>query len=196
MKAALGTPWKVLGVVPPEIRKIAREAGRKQRDFKGRFGLARLLWKGRVHEEKSVAVTLLAREARRLGPDDWAELKAWVGQVRSFDHCDGIAVELLGSLVKRDRSWCRVLKHWTLSKNPWDRRAAAGAVLLRARHMRDVEAALGICEGLMTDRAPEVRQAVEVLLGECLDADRDPTVEFLARWRKKSALDLSALRER
>ncbi|HLY73013.1 MAG TPA: DNA alkylation repair protein, partial [Planctomycetota bacterium] len=101
--------------------------------------------------------------------------------------CDGIAVELMGSLVKRDRTWCRVLKHWTLSKGVWDRRAAAMGVLLRTRQMGDVEAAFYICESLMQDRAPEVREGVAIVLSEARLSDAAATGEFLDRWKSRGA---------
>lgn len=153
---------------------------------------ARSLWRSRWHEERSTAIHMVAALVRRLGHEDWAEFKGWIQDVRSADHCDGIAVDLLGSLVKRDRSWCRVLKHWTLSKRIWDRRAAVMAVRLRTRQMGDVEAAFYVCESLMRDRSPRVREAVEAVLAEAWQSDPVQTREFLERWDGRGASDLLA----
>jgi 3-methyladenine DNA glycosylase AlkD len=149
------------------------------------LALAQRLWKSPFHEEKSAAIHMLSAFARRLEADHWTVFRKWIGECRSADHCDGIAIELVGGLVKRDRSWCRVLKHWTLSKNAWERRAAVGGVFLRARQMGDVEAALMICEPLMRDPAPAVQEAVGVLLVESRRADPIQTEAFLERWREK-----------
>jgi 3-methyladenine DNA glycosylase AlkD len=194
-KSALGSPHTFHGVIPPQVRALAREIARRHRKDKTLASLmetARALWKSRWHEERSTAIHMLAALVRRLTQDDWTELKAWIQGVRSVDHCDLIAVELLGSLVKRDRTWCRVLKHWTLSPKVWDRRAAVMAVFLRTRQMGDVEAAFYICESLMEDRAHEVQAGVVAVLSEAWISDPGSTRDFLDRWKTKGAPALLA----
>ncbi|HVE38371.1 MAG TPA: DNA alkylation repair protein [Planctomycetota bacterium] len=189
-RSALHSPLSFHGVIPPQVRALAREIARRHRrdrTLDGLLSTARALWKSRWHEERSTAIHMVAALVRRLDHDDWAEFKGWLKAVRSPDHCDGIAIDLLGSLVKRDRSWCRVLKHWTLSENIWERRASAMGVLLRTRQMGDVEAAFYICESLMRDKSPQVREAVVAVLTEAWGADARLTREFLERWRGKGA---------
>jgi 3-methyladenine DNA glycosylase AlkD len=188
-KAAVRSPHRFHGIVPPLVRAVARQivrAHRGDRDLSSVFDLAGGLWNSPWHEERGLAIQVVAAFGRRLGHDHWPLLKDWVRGVRCADHGDGIAVELLGRLVKRDRSWCRVLKHWTLSKSIWERRAAVMATLLRVRHMGDAEAALQICETLMRDRAPQVQEAVGVVLREAQASDPALTREFLDRWRAKA----------
>lgn len=192
-KSALRSPHRFHGVVPPQVRSLAREIARRHRrdpDLKPLLRLADRLWDSPWHEERWAAIHVVASLGRRLTADQWPLLKSWIGGARSADHVDGIAVELLGRLVKRDRSWCRVLKHWTLSPNKWERRAAVAATVLRARHMGDVEAALQVCEPLMLDRAPEVRDALSAVLAEALASDPAQTREFLGRWRGKAPASL------
>ncbi len=187
-KSALGSPHSFYGVIPPQVRSLAREIARRHRKDKtldGLLSVARALWKSRWHEERSTAIHMAAALVRRLDHDHWNEFKSWLKGVRSSDHCDGIAVELMGSLVKRDRTWCRVLKHWTLSKSIWDRRAAAMGVLLRARQMGDVDAAFYVCESLMQDPSPEVREGVAIVLSEARLSDPAATGEFLNRWKSR-----------
>ena len=194
-KSALRSPHAFHGVIPPQVRALAREIARRHRKDKTLAPLlatARTLWKSPWHEERSTAIHMVAALVRRLDHDDWTELKSWVQGVRSVDHCDSIAVDLLGSLVKRDRTWCRVLKHWTLSKRIWDRRAAVMAVMLRTRQMGDVEAAFYICESLMEDRAPQVQEGVVAVLSEAWMSDPARTKDFLDRWKSKTAPALLA----
>jgi 3-methyladenine DNA glycosylase AlkD len=189
-KAALRSPHAFHGVIPPQVRALAREIARRHRqdpNLEALLSTARALWKSPWHEERSTAITMVAALTRRLDADHWTEFKAWLKGVRSPDHCDGIAVDLLGSLVKRDRSWVRVLKHWTLSKSAWERRAAVMAVLLRTRQMGDVEAAFYICESLMRDRARPVQEAVVAVLAEARASDQEATQDFQARWKGKGA---------
>jgi 3-methyladenine DNA glycosylase AlkD len=189
-RTALRSPLKFHGVIPPQVRALAREVARrhrKDRTLDAVLATARELWKSRWHEERSTAIHMIAALVRRLDQDHWAEFKGWLRSVRSADHCDGIAVDLLGSLVKRDRTWCRVLKHWTLSESIWERRAAAMGVFLRTRQMGDVEAAFYICESLMRDKATQVREAVVAVLTEAWLADSNLTRDFLERWKGKGA---------
>lgn len=189
-KSAGRSPHSFHGVVPPQVRSLAREIARRHRKDRTLAPLmktARALWKSRWHEERSVAIHMMSALVRRLDHDDWMEFKGWLKGVRSAEHCDGIAVDLLGSLVKRDRSWVRVLKHWTLSDKVWDRRAAVMAVLLRTRQMGDVEAAYYLCEPLMRDESEEVREAVAEVLLEALHSDPPQTRDFLDRWKEKAS---------
>jgi 3-methyladenine DNA glycosylase AlkD len=192
-KSALSSPLSFHGAIPPRVRALAREIARRHRrdrSLEPLLAVARALWKSRWHEERSTAIHMVAALARRLDHAHWNEFKAWLKGVRSADHCDGIAVELLGRLVKRDRTWCRVLKHWTLSASVWDRRASAMGVLLRARQMGDVEAAFYVCESLMQDRAPEVREGVIIVLSEARLSDPEATREFLDRWKARARRDI------
>ncbi|HXG62928.1 MAG TPA: DNA alkylation repair protein [Planctomycetota bacterium] len=189
LRAGGKTPHRVIGVVPPAVREVARQVARRHRRDAGLsalFGVARALWRSPWHEERSAAIHMLAVLSRRLEARHWGEFKRWIGQARTAEHCDAIATGLLGPLVKRDRSWCRVLKHWARSRNPWERRAAAGAVFLRVRHMGDVEAGLEICEALMRDPSPVVQEGVGALLQEAQAVDARATGEFLERWRAKA----------
>jgi len=189
-RSALRSPLSFHGVIPPQVRSLAREIARRHRrdrTLSALLSTARLLWKSRWHEERSTAIHMVAALVRRLDHDHWIEFKGWLQGVRSADHCDGIAIDLLGSLVKRDRSWVRVLKHWTLSTSVWERRAAVMGVLLRTRQMGDVEAAFYICESLMRDKAPEVRDGVVTVLTEAWRSDPVQTQEFLDRWKGKGA---------
>jgi 3-methyladenine DNA glycosylase AlkD len=186
VKKSLRSPHRFHGVAPEVLRTLARRLARprgRSKDLERGLRAARALWKSPFHEEKTLALLVLAELQRKLEEGHWAELRGWMREVRTADHCDGLAVPVLGSLVKRDRSWCRVLRHWALSKNVWERRAAAGAVLLRARHMGDVEAALEVCEPLMRDRAPAVQGMVREVLREALSLDAELTAGFLGRWR-------------
>jgi 3-methyladenine DNA glycosylase AlkD len=189
-KSSLRSPLSFHGVIPPRVRSLAREIARRHRKDKtpaAVIAVARALWKSRWHEERSTAIHMAAALIRRLDQDHWSEFKAWLKSVRSADHCDGIAVELLGNLVKRDRTWCRVLKHWTLSASIWERRAAAMGVLLRTRQMGDVEAAFYVCDPLMQDKAPQVREAVIIVLSEARLSDPQATQDYLDRWKVRAA---------
>ncbi|HXX93621.1 MAG TPA: DNA alkylation repair protein, partial [Planctomycetota bacterium] len=73
-KRALGSPHRFHGVVPPEVRSIAREVARRHRgdrDLEPLLGLAGRLWKSPWHEERWVAIHMVASLGRRLSTDHW-----------------------------------------------------------------------------------------------------------------------------
>ncbi len=147
------------------------------------MALARALWKSPWHEEKFVAVHTAAALAHRLEDRHWREFRRWIEGAAGTGHADAVAVRVLGRMVELDRSWCRVLRDWAHSGDARIRRAAAGAVLLRTRHMGDVEAAFSICGPMMADDSPQVREAVAAVLQEAFAADGPATGEFLDRWK-------------
>jgi len=171
---------------PADLRKTARGAARghvADRDLSHGLAVARALWRGGRGGERTLAILYLSQFHRRFEPGHWREFKAWVRRARTAEHVDLIATLLLGNLVLKDRTWCRVLRHWALSRSAWERRAAAMALVPRTRQMGDAEAALVLCEGLMRDRSPLVREGVVALLREARAADPALTSDFLARWR-------------
>jgi 3-methyladenine DNA glycosylase AlkD len=189
VRSARGCSCRFHGVIPPEVRAVARRVVRRHRRDRGLgpvLAVAEALWKSPYHEERSAAIHALASLARRLENRHWDLFRRWILETTCLHHCDGVAVELLGTLVKRDRAWLHVLRHWSRSSSPWVRRASVTALLPRTRQMGDAEAALEACEGLMRDPSPRVQAAVAALLREALEADAALARDFLDRWRGKA----------
>jgi 3-methyladenine DNA glycosylase AlkD len=181
------------GVSMPRIHLLAREVVRRHRrggSLERVVDLARAFWKSPWHEEKVLAVHLAAAAAPQLDDRHWTEFRRWVEGAGSSGHADAVAVHVLGRMVERDRAWLRVLCHWARSPKLRMRRAALGAVLLRTRHMGDVEAAFAVCEPLMADRAAAVREAAAVVLREALESDARATRGFLDRWKGRAPASL------
>ncbi len=167
------------------LGKTARGAARghvRDRDLSHGLAVARALWRSPRAEEKTLAILYLSHFHRRFEPVHWKEFKSWVARARTAEHVDLIATKLLGNLVLKDRTWCRVLRHWTLSRVDRERRAAAMALVPRTRQMGDAEAALALAEGLVRDRSPLVREGFAALLREAQAADPALTRDFLSRW--------------
>jgi 3-methyladenine DNA glycosylase AlkD len=169
------------------VEKTARGAARghvRDRDLSHGLAVARALWRSSREDEQRLAILYLSHFHRQFEPGHWKEFKAWVGRARKPEHIDLIATKLLGNLVLKDRTWCRVLRHWALSRDERERRAAAMALVPRTRQMGDAEAALALAEGLMRDRSPLVREALDLLLREADAADPSLARDFLSRWKR------------
>ena len=168
------------------IRRIARRVARRHRgdaSLEPVLKVVRLLWRGRSRDERSVAIATMAALTRKFHPDLWDEFKRWVGQAVEPEHAFAIGEGILGPLVCHDRSWCRVLRHWIRSKNPWMRLAAAAAVGFRTARMSDFEAAFYVCGPLLSDPNSRVRKAAEEVMKEARRAAPAATREFLSRRR-------------
>jgi len=77
-RTALRSPLRFHGVIPPQVRALAREVARrhrKDRTLDAVLSTARALWKSRWHEERSTAIHMVAALVRRLDHDHWAEFK-------------------------------------------------------------------------------------------------------------------------
>ena len=80
-KSALRSPHSFHGVIPPQVRALAREIARrhrKDRTMEPLMATARALWKSAWHEERSTAIYMLSALVRQIDHDSWPELKAWV----------------------------------------------------------------------------------------------------------------------
>ncbi len=171
-----------------KVRKVTRALARKYRkagSIEGLVQAASELWKGGGEEERDVALGALALLSKHLEQEHWPLFKDWIGEADLPRQADLISREFLGALLRRDRSWLRVLKHWALSKDVRQRRAAVLAVVPRARRMGDVEAALEIAEGSIQDPAPEVHEALVELLQEASIAESGAIQDFLVRWGRR-----------
>ena len=178
------SPWHVAGVPLKQLDVIGRRLGRRHlrdSDLTASLTIARRLWRSASHEEKLVAIRMMAVLGRRLKGEQWKTFKGWLRRARCEVLRDEVATDLLGKLVMLDRAWCRVLRHWTRSKDAWERRAAVYSVMGRVRLMGDVEAGLSICEPLLRDRARSVREAVAAVLKEAKSLDLGKTRELLGR---------------
>lgn len=183
MPSGLAPLRVALRTSPAELAKAVRILARSHRGARGLpalLALARALWKG-PEGEQDLALHLLSSHHRWLEGALWKEFKGWVRQARSPAILDRLAAELLGTLVRKDRGWCTVLRTWSRSPDARDRRAAAGALIPRVRQMADVEAALGVAADLKADRDAGVRGVAARLLKEMLSADRPLVREFLGR---------------
>ena len=186
MPSGLASLRLALRTSPSEAAKAVRVLARSHRGAKGLpalLAVARALWKG-TGSEQDLALLLLASHLRWLEGDHWKEFKGWVRRARSPAILDRLAADLLGTLVRKDRGWCTVLRNWTRSPDARERRAAVGALIPRVRQMADVESALGVAADLRADPDAGVREAAAGLLKEMLSADRLLVLEFLRRCRR------------
>jgi 3-methyladenine DNA glycosylase AlkD len=129
------------------------------------------LFRGRVVEEKAMAVLLLEKSLPEFGNREFRLLQSWLDRVSNWDDHDALANMLLGPMLVADPSRVRVVARWAKSKNGWRRRAAAVVLIRGAR--------LGMSES-------EVRRVSGQLLGDEDEMVQKGLAWLLREWAKKS----------
>lgn len=158
----------------PDLRKAAVRMRRAILAHAGPDYLLQVadkLFRGRVIEEKAMAVLLLEKSVAEFGEREFRLLESWLDRVRNWDDHDALVHMLLGPMLVADRRRARLALPWVRSRNRWRRRAAA-VVLIRGVRREMFE--------------PEIRQVANSLL-----KDKDQMVQkglgwLLREWGKKS----------
>jgi 3-methyladenine DNA glycosylase AlkD len=129
------------------------------------------LFRGRVVEEKAMAVLLLERSVPEFGEREFLLLESWLDRVRNWDDHDALVHMLLGPMLVAVPRRARLALRWAKSQNPWRRRAAA-VVLIRGARKE------------MFD--PEIRRVSDRLLGDADEMVRKGLGWLLREWAKKN----------
>ncbi len=115
LQAYLGSPYPVLGLSTPEIQSIRRAFRKDHVDLTSADlnALARALWSGPTHEEKSLAIGLMCQYASILNRDSWVLADAWVDEALGWALSDSLASGPISAmLAKEPRRFSTVLR-WT-----------------------------------------------------------------------------------
>lgn len=123
---------------------------------------------------------------RRFGEAEFRRLERWLPRVTNWAACDALCCTLLGPLVAADAHRLRHVFCWATSKNHWDRRAAAVALVPAARKGLYLREVLRLSERLLADEEYMVQKAVGWLLKEAGEARPREVVGFLLRVRRKA----------
>jgi len=109
---------KTFGVSIPELRRIAKEAGKNH-------SLALDLWKSGYHEARIIAS--LIDEPEKVTP---GQMDKWAGDFDSWDVCD----QCCSNLFDKTPFAYRKIKEWSSSKKEFVKRAAFALLAVMAVH--------------------------------------------------------------
>lgn len=162
-------PVKPYGVRTPQIREFARLAHRevKQWPVADRDRFVTELWKSGMLEEGVLVAHLYRRFAKTCEVREFRMFEQWINRyVTNWSHCDGVSTWLIAASIANRPELVGKLAAWTRSKNRWKRRAAAVSLVQEAKHGRNTETILLICDLLLGDTDDMVRKGVGWLLKE------------------------------
>ncbi|MBZ5629754.1 MAG: DNA alkylation repair protein [Acidobacteriia bacterium] len=172
-----------------ELRKVAYRFHRVLLNEHGLdylVSVADQLFRGRMVEEKSMAVMLLEKSVHDLGPRQFRLFDEWLDRVSSWADHDALVHYLISTMVVDDPAGVRVVFRWARSRNRWRRRAACVALIRGTRRQMFRGEIARLSEMLLQDEDDMVQKGLGWLLREYAKADAASAVKLLMKLRARA----------
>jgi 3-methyladenine DNA glycosylase AlkD len=172
------------GTAVPATRAIATRWRRAHPDLtRSRLtALATALWDGPVFECKIAAIILLTDRRALLGPGDAALVERFLRASGTWALVDGLAADVMGSLVERFPELLGTLDRWAVDDDFWIRRSALLALLVPLRRGDPAHFArfAGYADAMLSEREFFIRKAIGWVLRETGKRQPDLVADWLA----------------
>jgi 3-methyladenine DNA glycosylase AlkD len=165
-----------------ELRKLAVRFRRQMvadDDMAFAIQVCDKLFTGRVLEEKIFAVLMLEGQTEEFGAREFKVFERWLERVSSWADHDALVHNLIGPMILVEPGRTKAVFRWARSRNRWQRRAAAVALIHSARKRTGFEQITKISNALLQDKDDMVQKGVGWLLREAAKADPERTVPYL-----------------
>lgn len=172
-----------------ELRKVARRFSCAIANDAGidyLFEVCDNLFRGRVLEEKVLAVLMLEDKVGKLDETHFKRLVGWLDRVSTWADHDGLVSYLIGPLMAMDPKRTAHTLRWTRSKDTWHRRAAAVSLIRGVRKQMFTKETRAITAALLADKDPMVQKGLGWLLREQAKYDRERALPILRSIRAKA----------
>jgi 3-methyladenine DNA glycosylase AlkD len=181
-RAYLKSTLEFSGTPVPAIRRIVTTWRRAHPELTGSelAALAAALWDGAVFERKAAAVILLTDRRGLLRPQDADLVEQFLRTSGTWALVDGLAADVMGSLVSRFPDLLATLDRWAADDDFWIRRSALLALLvhLRSGDPAHFERFAGYADAMLAEREFFIRKAIGWVLRET--GKRQP--DLVAAW--------------
>ena len=182
-KRYLKSDLEHLGVTVPAMRKAVVAFRRAHPDFDraSALGLARELWKKRIHERRAAAVEVLELSKNLLRPEDMGLIEELLRESRGWALVDNLAASVAGDLVERfSKKLAPVLDRWAKDGDFWLRRSALLALLLPLRRGEgDFDRFCRYADGMLEEKEFFIRKAIGWVLRETAKKTPERVVGWL-----------------
>jgi 3-methyladenine DNA glycosylase AlkD len=172
------------GTAVPATRAIITTWRRAHPDLTGGrlTELAAALWDGPVFECKIAAVILLTDRHALLQARDAALVEQLLRTSGTWALVDGLAADVMGSLVQRFPELLATLDRWATDDDFWIRRSAMLALLvpLRRGDLTQFERFGGYADAMLAEREFFIRKAIGWVLRETAKRQPDAVAAWLA----------------
>jgi 3-methyladenine DNA glycosylase AlkD len=172
-----------------ELRKVARRFHRVLLNEHGLdylVAVANQLFRGRVLEEKGMAVMLLERSVGDFGTKEFRLFDRWLDRVSSWADHDALVHYLISPMVAADPARLAAVFRWARSRNRWRRRAACVALIRGARQKMFRPEIARLSELSLEDDDDMVQKGLAWLLREYAKADPEHAVPLLMKLRARA----------
>jgi 3-methyladenine DNA glycosylase AlkD len=172
-----------------ELRKVAYRFHRVLLNEHGLdylVSVADQLFRGRVLEEKGIAVMLLEKSVAQCGPKQFRLFDQWLDRVSSWADHDGLVHYLISPMLADDSARLPAVFRWARSPNRWRRRAACVALIRGARRRMFRPEITRLSEMLLDDDDDMVQKGLGWLLREYAKADAAHAVTLLMKLRARA----------
>jgi 3-methyladenine DNA glycosylase AlkD len=172
-----------------ELRKLARRFSRTIENDAGieyLFEVCDELFRGKVLEEKVLAVLMLEDKVSKLGEAHFKRLVGWLDRVSTWADHDGLASYLLGPLMVIEPKRTSHVLRWTKAPDTWHRRAAAVSLIRGVRKQMFARQTKAVTAALLRDDDLMVQKGLGWLLREQAKYDRDRALVLLRSIRARA----------
>ncbi|MGI9104424.1 MAG: DNA alkylation repair protein [Terriglobales bacterium] len=172
-----------------ELRKLATRFHRvllAEHGLDYLISVADQLFRGRILEEKALAVMLLEKSVRGLGPKHFRLFDSWLDRVSSWADHDALVHYLIAPMVVADPARRKIVFAWARSRNRWRRRAACVALIRGARRRLFRDDIARLAGLLLADDDDMVQKGLGWLLREYAKADSDHALKLLMKIRARA----------
>jgi 3-methyladenine DNA glycosylase AlkD len=172
------------GTTVPQARAIVTGWRREHPELTGEqlTTVAAALWDGPFFECRMAAVLLLTDRRKLLTAADAGLVEAMLRSSGTWALVDGLAADVLGSLVERFPELLAILDAWAVDENLWIRRSALLALLvpLRRGDTTNFERFARYADGMLEEREFFIRKAIGWVLRETARKQPDLVAGWLA----------------
>jgi 3-methyladenine DNA glycosylase AlkD len=172
------------GVTVPATRAIVTGWRRAHPDLTRQqlIRLAAALWDGPLFECKMAAVILLTDRRQLLEAADAAFVERLLRTSGTWALVDGLASDVMGSLIERFPALLDTLDRWAADDDFWLRRSAMLALLVPLRHgeLANWQRFAGYADAMLAEREFFIRKAIGWVLRETAKKHPDLVADWLA----------------
>ncbi|MBO0825734.1 MAG: DNA alkylation repair protein [Actinobacteria bacterium] len=172
------------GTTVPATRAIVTRWRRAHPDLTRQrlTAVAAELWNRPVFECRLAAVVLLTDRRQLLIADDVQLVERFLRTAGTWALVDGLAADVMGSLVERFPELLAVLDRWAVDEDFWLRRSALLALLvpLRRGDLAEWERFNGYADAMLAEREFFIRKAIGWVLRETAKKHPDLVADWLA----------------
>ena len=183
------------GVKSALVEKIGKQqfATVRERSKREIYALCEELWKGGYIEECMIACHWSYHVRKQYESADIKRFESWVASyVTNWATCDTLCNHSVGTLVEMFPEQIESLKKWAQSKNRWQRRAAAVALIIPARHGKFLADIFAIADLLLLDNDDLVQKGYGWMLKAASEAHTKEVHAYVMR--HKMVMPRTALR--